>query len=267
MTRHIACLLCALLWGCSPTKGDSDSGSDTGGSATGDSASETGSVTDGGNALCDGEFVWSGATSYTVLAATWTGDLGSFTRKVSGPCMVAGDPLADADLQLLCEDGGGVQQDVAVQPNPHLQLVAGDSVVIDFLELEEAMAETQSWLAIRGQSGAIDLHFLALHATSLQAPVAGFFAPIVLAEADSCPQTIDAEGCYGTTPKLVDAQADGGAGATIASGMSATVAASFGSYLVKVIYALRLDDLKMCNSEDTSGDYFDLAAFFQFPPD
>jgi len=267
MMRHIACLLCAPLLGCSPTKGESDGGSDTGGSAS-ETGSVTDGVTDGGNVLCEGgELVWSGATSYTVVAGTWTGDLGSFTRKVSGSCMVAGDPLADADLQLLCEDGGGVQQDVAVQPNPHLQLVAGDAVVIDFLELEEAMAETQSWLAIRGQSGAIDLHFLALHATSLQAPVAGFFAPIVLAEADSCPQTIDAEGCYGTTPKLVDAQADAGPAATIASGMSATVAASFGSYLVKVIYALRLDDLKMCNSEDTSGDYFDLAAFFQFPPD
>ena len=266
MTRSAAYVLCTFLLGCSPTKGESDGGSDTGGSAS-ETGSVTDGVTDGGNVLCDGELVWSGATSYTVVAATWTGEVGSFTRKISGACMVAGDPAADADLQLLCEDGGGVQQDVAVQPNPHLQLVAGDAVVIDFLELEEAMAETQSWLAIRGQSGAIDLHFLAVHATSLQAPVAGFFAPIVLAEADSCPQTIDAEGCYGTTPKLVDAQADAGPGATIASGMSATVAASFGSYLVKVIYALRLDDLKMCNSEDTSGDYFDLAAFFQFPPD
>lgn len=262
MSRRAPILLLALLAACTPpSEDDSTSG------ATTSAGSEGSTEPTGGGPVCDEQpLSWNlEMASVTVDAPGWTGDPGMYTRKVSATCTVEGDPIGDPNLGLTCDDAG-VMRAVTVEPNPHLQLQAGDAVQLDFIADDSGLYPA-SWLAIRGPLGAVDLHFLAIHAGSLEPPAAGFFAPLVFAEGGDCPAFFDGEVCYTTTKKRVSVQADMGPAITLASTEFGTVAASFGGYLVKIIHAFRLDAAGPCGIQDPTGSYFDLTAVFQFPPD
>lgn len=254
-------LLLTLLSAC-PAPGDNG---ETSSATTSVGSDSSGEPTGGGPVCADEAFSWDLANATaTVLAPDWTGDPGGYTRKISAACTVEVDPGAGPQLELMCADGATMRA-VAIVPNPHLQISAGQSLQLDFLE-DDTGLYPESWLAVHGPDG-IDLHFLAIHAGSLQPPAPGFFGPLVFSEASDCPQFVVGEDCYGTTPKLINAQAEQGPAITLAQSEFGTVTASFGGFLVKVIHAFRFDALTPCDIQDPTGTYFDLTAVFQFPPD
>lgn len=72
----------------------------------------------------------------------------------------------------------------------------------------------------------------------------------MFSEVSDCPEFVVGEDADGTTPKLINAQAEQGPAITLAQSEFGTVTASFGGFLVKVIHAFRFDALTPCDIQD-----------------